>query len=278
MCSVSRRRLVLQNTVSGLPPLQFMQCAEKSNKMLESIVGNLTMIPQVLIVDDDPIVIEVLHTYLFQEGYSVHCVATVEMAKSFISCQTVDLVMLDIRLIGCLALTRELRAHSEVGIILITGLNDEHDRIVGLECGADDYIITPINPRELVPRIRNLIRRAHHAKIQNPHTHINKPIKKFGDWKLDTGRRRLINKTGGETLLTHSEYRLLNVFLGNSGLTLTRNQLMNQIRNRDLEPNDRSIDVLVARLRRKLLDSSVKPKIIITIHGVGYLFTAAVAI
>jgi two-component system OmpR family response regulator len=237
------------------------------------------MTPRVLIVDDDPLIRELLHAYLSQEGYEVHCAATAELADTFLASQSVDLVMLDIRLPGKdgLTLTRELRVRSEVGIILITGRNDEIDRIVGLECGADDYVIKPLNPRELVSRAKNLIRRVRHAQTPQPVAAIAKPVKQFADWALDTDRRRLIDPTGSETLLTHGEYQLLSVFLRNSGHTLSRDQLMDQIRNREWVPNDRSIDVLVGRLRRKLHDDPAEPQLIITIHGAGYLFTASVA-
>jgi DNA-binding response OmpR family regulator len=166
---------------------------------------------------------------------------------------------------------------SEVGIILITGRFDEIDRIVGLECGADDYVIKPLNPRELVSRAKNLIRRVRHAQTPAPAVAVAKPVKQFADWSLDTDRRRLIDPSGSETLLTHGEYQLLSVFLRNSGHTLSRDQLMDQIRNREWVPNDRSIDVLVGRLRRKLHDDPAEPQLIITIHGAGYLFTASVA-
>ncbi|WP_095077061.1 response regulator [Pseudomonas sp. Irchel s3h17] len=237
------------------------------------------MIPRVLIVDDDPLIRELLQAYLSQEGYDVHCAATAELAETFLASQAVDLVMLDIRLPGKdgLTLTRELRVRSEVGIILITGRNDEIDRIVGLECGADDYVIKPLNPRELVSRAKNLIRRVRHAQIPQPVATVPRPVKQFAAWSLDTDRRRLIDQAGGETLLTHGEYQLLSVFLRNSGHTLSRDQLMDQIRNREWVPTDRSIDVLVGRLRRKLHDDPAEPQLIITIHGAGYLFTASVA-
>ncbi|WP_223461201.1 MULTISPECIES: response regulator [unclassified Pseudomonas] len=237
------------------------------------------MTPRVLIVDDDPLIRDLLHAYLSQEGYDVHCAATAELAETFLASQSVDLVMLDIRLPGKdgLTLTRELRVRSEVGIILITGRFDEIDRIVGLECGADDYVIKPLNPRELVSRAKNLIRRVRHAQTPAPAVAAAKPVKQFADWALDTDRRRLIDPSGSETLLTHGEYQLLSVFLRNSGHTLSRDQLMDQIRNREWVPNDRSIDVLVGRLRRKLHDDPAEPQLIITIHGAGYLFTASVA-
>ncbi len=233
------------------------------------------MSASVLIVDDDPLIRELLQTYLTQEGYQVLCASTAEQAEACLAESPVDLVMLDIRLPGKdgLTLTRELRVRSEVGIILITGRNDEVDRIVGLECGADDYVVKPLNPRELVSRAKNLVRRVRHARQPNAAVSTAQ-LKRFADWMLDSDRRRLIDQDGSETLLTHGEFQLLSVFLRNAGHTLSRDQLMDQIRNREWLPNDRSIDVLVGRLRRKLRDDPAEPQLIITIHGAGYLFTA----
>jgi DNA-binding response OmpR family regulator len=233
------------------------------------------MAPSVLIVDDDPLIRELLESYLAQEGYQVRCASTAEQAEACLAESPVDLVMLDIRLPGKdgLTLTRELRVRSEVGIILITGRNDEVDRIVGLECGADDYVIKPLNPRELVSRAKNLVRRVRHAQ-QPAAAPASAQLKRFAGWMLDSDRRRLIDQDGSEALLTHGEFQLLSVFLRNAGHTLSRDQLMDQIRNREWLPNDRSIDVLVGRLRRKLRDDPAEPQLIITIHGAGYLFTA----
>lgn len=232
------------------------------------------MSASVLIVDDDPLIRELLQSYLAQEGYQVRCASTAEQAEACLAESPVDLVMLDIRLPGKdgLTLTRELRVRSEVGIILITGRNDEVDRIVGLECGADDYVVKPLNPRELVSRAKNLVRRVRHA--QQPAAPAVGQLKRFAGWVLDSDRRRLIDQDRSETLLTHGEFQLLSVFLRNAGHTLSRDQLMDQIRNREWLPNDRSIDVLVGRLRRKLRDDPAEPQLIITIHGAGYLFTA----
>lgn len=239
----------------------------------------MAMVPRVLVVDDDPVIRELLRTYLGDEGYEVFCAADAEQAEVLLAetshlGQPVELVLLDIRLPGKdgLTLTRELRVRSEIGIILITGRNDEIDRIVGLECGADDYVIKPLNPRELVSRTKNLVRRVRHAQAE--HNPVRQVLKQFGDWLLDADRRRIIDSSGEETLLTQGEFQLLSTFLRNSGHTLNRDQLMDQIRNREWLPNDRSIDVLVGRLRRKLRDDPADPQLIITIHGAGYLFTA----
>ncbi|MGV8842663.1 MAG: response regulator [Pseudomonas sp.] len=238
----------------------------------------MTATPRVLIVDDDPVIRELLASYLLRDGYQVHCAETAEQAETSLQEYPVDLVMLDIRLPGKdgLTLTRELRVRSEVGIILITGRDDEIDRIVGLECGADDYVVKPFNPRELVSKAKNLVRRVRHAQALQPQSETRQ-LKYFGDWVLDVDRRRLVAADGSEGLLTQGEFQLLSVLLRNAGHTLSRDQLMDQIRNREWLPNDRSIDVLVGRLRRKLNDDPADPQLIITIHGTGYLFSAVVS-
>lgn len=238
----------------------------------------MTATPCVLIVDDDPVIRELLASYLLRDGYQVHCAETAEQAEARLLESPVDLVMLDIRLPGKdgLTLTRELRVRSEMGIILITGRDDEIDRIVGLECGADDYVVKPFNPRELVSKAKNLVRRVRHAQALQPQAEARQ-LKYFGDWALDVDRRRLVAADGSEGLLTQGEFQLLSVLLRNAGHTLSRDQLMDQIRNREWLPNDRSIDVLVGRLRRKLNDDPADPQLIITIHGAGYLFSAVVS-
>ena len=189
------RRAAVDRPFSTGYSLPLMQQNTLIRKRLRAQAGHPAMTPRVLIVDDDPLIRELLHAYLSQEGYDVHCAATAELAETFLASQAVDLVMLDIRLPGKdgLTLTRELRVRSEVGIILITGRNDEIDRIVGLECGADDYVIKPLNPRELVSRAKNLIRRVRHAQTPQPVAAVAKPVKQFADWALDTDRRRLID-------------------------------------------------------------------------------------
>lgn len=160
-----------------------------------------------------------------------------------------------------------------MGIILITGRNDEIDRIVGLECGADDYVIKPLNPRELVSRAKNLIRRVRHAQASaGPARQAPQAVR-----RLAAGRRPAPpDRPRGQRNPAHPwRIPLLGAFLRNSGHTLSRDQLMDQIRNREWLPSDRSIDVLVGRLRRKLRDDPAEPQLIITIHGAGYLFTAA---
>ncbi|NWB25489.1 winged helix-turn-helix domain-containing protein [Pseudomonas gingeri] len=235
------------------------------------------MMPRVLIVEDDRLVREQWEACLARDGYEVHCVDCAEQAEACMSRLPVALVLLDRQLPGAdsLGLTRQWRERSEVGIILVGEHNDEAERIDGLECGADDYLIRPLNPRELVSRARNLTRRVCHLQPTVPApAQSSEHLKHFADWTLDTDRRRLKACDGSETPLSHGEFQLLNVFIRNGGHTLSRDQLMEQLRNREWLPSDRSIDVLVGRLRRKLHDSPAAPELIITVHGAGYLFTA----
>nr|WP_218169388.1 response regulator transcription factor [Pseudomonas gingeri] len=237
----------------------------------------MKVMPCVLIVEDDRLVREQWQACLSRDGYEVHCVDGVEQAEACLSRLPVALVLLDRQLPGVdsLALTRQWRQRSEVGILLVGEHNDEAERIAGLECGADDCLIKPLNPRELVSRARNLTRRVCRLQSDPPATApANEHLKHFADWTLDTDRRRLKACDGSETLLSHGEFQLLNVFIRNGGHTLSRDQLMEQLRNREWLPSDRSIDVLVGRLRRKLHDSPAAPELIITVHGAGYLFTA----
>ncbi|WP_429531013.1 winged helix-turn-helix domain-containing protein [Pseudomonas frederiksbergensis] len=237
------------------------------------------MMPCVLVVSENPLLRDSLQGFLGGEGYEVHCADSADQADACLVRLPVGLVLLDAHLRGsnALALTRQWRACSEVGIILVGG--DDAERLAGLECGADDYLTQPLASPELLTRARNLLRRVHHAQLlAQPAAQPDAHLKRFADWTLDTDRRRLKGCDGRETLLSHGEFQLLNVFMRNSGHTLSRDQLMDQLRNREWLPNDRSIDVLVGRLRRKLHDDPAQPELIITIHGAGYLFTAGASL
>jgi len=184
------------------------------------------------------------------------------------------LVLLDIRLPGKdgLTLTREIRAHSDIGIILVTSKQEQIDRILGLESGADDYVTKPFDPRELLSRARNLIRRVHIQQSQRKKNHV----RTFEGWKLDLNKRELTSPEAEHTQLSAGEYQLLLAFMEHAGEVMNRDQLMNRIRNREWFPDDRYIDVLVGQLRKKLGERAANAKIIATIHGTGYLFTPEV--
>ena len=230
---------------------------------------------KILVVDDDELTRQVLSSYFENEGYNVLCAATAEDAEELLTVESVDLILLDIRMPGKdgLTLTRELRVTSEIGIILVTGSQDEVDRLIGLECGADEYVTKPFNPREILARAKNLIRRVRlcqQAKLQVNGDYI---LKAFDRWKLNPIRRQLIDEQHSIVQLTEGEFQLLKCLMDHVGKIMSRDQILDQIRNREWVPTDRTVDVLIGRLRRKLADDSAAPRLILTVHGAGYLFT-----
>lgn len=221
------------------------------------------------VVDDDPSIRETLSGFLEAEGYDVRCAADADGLERMMRARSIDLVLLDIRLPGTdgLTLTRTLRERSEIGIILITGRNDKVDRILGLEYGADDYIAKPVDERELLPRVRNLLRRVGHSRAA-----VTAPVIPFGRFTLDMGRRTVADEAGRLIGLTTAEFNLLCLFVRNPQQVLSRERLVGASVNRRWDPLDRTVDTLVRRLRRKLEDDPANPAMITTIHGVGYLF------
>lgn len=221
------------------------------------------------VVDDDPSIRETLAGFLEAEGYEVCCVRDADGLDRLMRTKPLDLVLLDIRLPGRdgLTLTRELREKSEIGIILIAGRNDKVDRIIGLEYGADDYIAKPLDERELLPRVRNLLRRVGHGYL------VNRPSQlKFDRFVLDIGKRSLVDETGRPVSLTTAEFELLYALARNAGQVMSRERLMAATTHRHWDIADRTIDTLVRRLRRKLERDPDRPSLITTVHGVGYLF------
>lgn len=235
----------------------------------------LTSEIKILVVDDSSVTRETLQSYFEEEGYNVEGAETAEAAELRLASDVFDLILLDIRLPGKdgLTLTRELRARSEMGIILVTGKQDEIDRIIGLECGADEYVCKPFNPREILARGKNLIRRVRAQRDVSKPAADESVIRKLGPWQLDTSRRILIKADRSVTQLTEGEFQLLLTLMENEGVPLTRDQLMDHIKNRTWNATDRTIDVLIGRIRRKLSEDPQCPQMIITVHGVGYLFS-----
>lgn len=228
----------------------------------------------ILVVEDEPVTRTKLVGYFENEGYRVSGLASGEEMLALLETQSADLVLLDINLPGedGLFLTRWLRGQSEVGIILVTGRTDEVDRIVGLEMGADDYVTKPFNYRELLARAKNLIRRVVALRdVQKPES-----VKRFAGWAFDLALRRLTSPAGQRVELTRAEYELLAAFVKHPGIVMSRDRLLDNVSHRKWDPNDRTIDVLVRRLRQKLEDDPTAPEFIATAHGEGYLFTAEV--
>jgi len=225
----------------------------------------------ILIVEDDFASRSLLVSYLEQAGYRVSETARADDLASRVDQDEIDLVLLDINLPGKdgLTLTRELRAISKVGIILVTSSGDEIDRIVGLELGADDYVTKPFNPRELLVRAKNLLWRV----MDSRNSGQNQPaIWRFEGWQLDGSKRLLSAPDQHSERLPEGEFKLLQALINSAGNVLSRDQLMDAIHDREWTPNDRSVDVLIGRLRRKLRDNPADPHFILTAHGAGYMF------
>ncbi len=227
----------------------------------------------ILIVEDEPVTRTRLAGYFEAEGYRVSEAENGADMRRIIADDVVDLLLLDINLPGedGLLLAREQRSRSDMGIILVTGRTDEIDRIVGLEIGADDYVTKPFNPRELLARVKNLLRRTSAIPQKDETT-----VKQFADWTFDLSKRCLTTPSGARVKLTRAEYELLAAFVSHPGEVLSRERLSTQLTHRSWEPQDRTIDVLVRRLRRKIEVDSKDPELIITAHGEGYLFVADV--
>lgn len=230
---------------------------------------------KILVVDDDELTRQVLSSYFENEGYEVLCASTAEEAEELLAFGSVELVLLDIKMPGKdgLTLTRELRVNNEIGIILVTGSQDEVDRLIGLECGADEYVTKPFNPREILARAKNLIRRVKLCQQPKPNNSDDYILKGFDLWKLNPVRRQLIDEQQVTVQLTEGEFQLLKCLMEHVGKIMSRDQILDHMRNREWVPTDRTVDVLIGRLRRKLGDDPADPRLILTVHGAGYLFT-----
>lgn len=232
----------------------------------------------ILVVEDDAVTREKLTGYFEREGYRVTAVENGQEMRAVLAEQTVDLVMLDINLPGedGLLLTRELRARSTVGIILVTGRSDAVDRIVGLEMGADDYVTKPFELRELLVRVKNLLWRISLAAAAPSEPAVADDAVRFGPWRFDIPRRQL-SKDGVPVRLTKAEYEVLVAFVAHVGRVLSRERILTLISHRGDGPSDRTIDVLIRRLRGKMEADPRDPQLFVTVHGEGYLFAGEIA-
>ncbi len=234
----------------------------------------------VLIVEDEPVTRLKLTGYFENAGYRVSEAGSGPEMRTMLEHESIDLILLDINLPGedGLALTRELRSHSNIGIILVTGRTDSIDRIVGLEMGADDYVTKPVDLRELLVRVKNLLWRI--SLAQTPVDDIldsegDADGVRFGDWLFDIPRRKLTHR-GKPVKLTKAEYEVLVAFVAYPNRVLSRDRLLGLISHRVDAPSDRTIDVLVRRLRHKIEADPKSPEYFITVHGEGYLFAAEI--
>jgi two-component system OmpR family response regulator len=238
-------------------------------------VGNQQTI---LIVDDEPEVRTLLRTGLENEGFAVLEAADGRQAMALLDRSPISLVTLDLKLGGedGLKVARELRAAKNTPIIMITGKGDAVDRIVGLELGADDYIPKPFLMREVVARVRAVLRRYNSApSAAEPAADAGEGYG-FDGWRVDIPRREVRDPEGQVRELTTAEFNLLALFLQKPGRVLSRDELMDLLKGHDWTPMDRSIDALVARLRKKLEPDSERPMLVKTVRGVGYVFAGTV--
>lgn len=238
-----------------------------------------------LVVDDDPVLRQLLTEYLGEHGLQVRAVGSGQAMRDSLATRQADLVVLDIRLPGedGLSLARELRRTSRVPIVLLTGVNEEADRVMGLELGADDYVTKPFSPRELLARIRAVLRRTQSAAVE-PATAmpqvagIENTLRsyRFAGWELNLRTRRLQSPDGRKLDLTNGEFSLLAAFCAAPGRVHSRDQLLSLSRLHAAEVYDRTIDVQILRLRRKLEADPARPVLIVTERGAGYLFSPEV--
>ena len=237
-----------------------------------------TIQPHILVVDDDPQIRELLQEYLTENALRVSVTSTGEQMATILDNEAIDLVILDLRLTGedGMTIARTLRDKSAIPIIMITGIRDEADRIMGLELGADDYLTKPFSPRELLARIRTVLRRTKGQALTEARQREVRAYR-FVDFELNLRTRRL-TKRAQRVDLTNGEFNLLAALLAAPQRILTRDQLLEASRVYDNEVYDRSIDVQVLRLRRKIEADPAQPQFIMTERGVGYSFSCAVEI
>jgi len=236
-------------------------------------------VSKILIVDDEEEICKFLRDYLVNHGYEVYTANHGDGMRSVMEKHPVDLVILDLMMPGedGLTLTRYLRDTSEVAIIILTGKDEDVDRIVGLEMGADDYINKPFNARELLARVKTVLRRTAGGDAPAPHANGNQiSLTQFAGWRFDKISRKLTDPEGEEVPLTTMEFNLLSTFTDNPNEVLDRDQLLEKLQNRSWEPYDRSIDVLVGRLRSKIERDPKKPQLIKTVRGAGYVLATTV--
>ena len=226
----------------------------------------------ILVVEDDEVTRAKLSGYLEAAGHRVSEAADGEGLWQVLERDPADLILLDINLPGedGLDLTRRIRVRSNVGVILVTGRTDQVDRILGLEIGADDYVTKPFNSRELLARVKALLRRTASGGLPDS------PLRRFAGWSFNLTARKLLTPDGRSLALTRAEFELLRALVEHPGEVMSRDRLLAMVTHRSWEPSDRTIDVLVRRLRQKIEADPSAPDIIVTAHGEGYIFALPV--
>uniref|UniRef100_D5WZK0 Two component transcriptional regulator, winged helix family n=1 Tax=Thiomonas intermedia (strain K12) TaxID=75379 RepID=D5WZK0_THIK1 len=230
----------------------------------------------ILIVDDDGEIRNLLSAYLQKNGLRVTAVGDGKAMERALVAARIDLIVLDLMLPGDdgLTLCRQLRAKSDIPVLMLTARSDETDRVVGLEMGADDYLTKPFSARELLARIKVILRRARSLPVNFQPEDLREAH--FAGWTLNTLHRHLISPAGVVVTLSGAEYRLLRIFLSHPNRVLNRDQLVDLTQGREADPLDRSIDVQVSRLRQRLGDDPRDPVLIKTVRGMGYVLSVPV--
>jgi len=244
--------------------------------MLDGMTAS-TSTPHVVAVDDDPSIRQLITNYLVDHDFRVSAVTSERELRSVLDRDPANLVVLDLRLgrEDGLQIARVLRQETKLPIIILTGMREEADRVMGLELGADDYLTKPFSPRELLARIRALLRRAKmHESVSEAVAHVR--LYRFEGWELNVKLRRLRAPEGDTITLRNAEFNLLLAFVASPQRVLSRERLLELSRLHNAEVYDRSIDVLVGRLRRKIEIDPRNPNVILTERGVGYIFRPAV--
>jgi DNA-binding response OmpR family regulator len=238
---------------------------------------NPTATPHILIIDDDPAVCDLVIEYLGNHDMRVSTGASGREMLEMIDREPIDLVLLDLRLPGedGMQLARTLRERATVPIILLTGRNEEADRVMGLELGADDYVTKPFSPRELLARVRAVLRR-YQVQLTLPERDNTRRAFRFSGWELNLRTRRLMSPAGAPLELSNGEFSLLSAFCRAPQRVLSREQLLLMSRLHEAEVYDRTIDVQIGRLRRKIEVDSTNPQLIITVRGAGYRLASEV--
>ncbi|OSQ37986.1 response regulator [Thalassospira mesophila] len=233
--------------------------------------------PHILVVDDDQEIQKLLKKFLMQHGYRMTTVSDGTEMRKALRDWKIDLLILDIMLPGedGFALCRDVRRTSKIPIIMLTAVGEDTDRILGLELGADDYLTKPFNPRELLARIRAIFRRAETGTSEIVENSSEKV--RFGNWVLNLGSRELRDDDDVVVHLSTGEFSLLRALVKHNKRPLSRDQLVDIVRGQSSIPFDRSIDIQISRLRRKIEKDAKNPKLIKTVRGIGYQFCADVA-
>ena len=239
----------------------------------------MTSATHIAIVDDEPDITSLLANYLQGHGYRVTPLHSGRALMATMAADAPALVLLDLGLPGedGFTIARQLREHWRCGLVIVTGRGDAVDKVVGLEVGADDYVTKPFDLRELLARIKAVLRRITPADAPAPAAATPRRDRfRFAAWELDIAARRLSDASGRETALTAGEFDLLSAFARHPGRVLSRDFLLEQTRGRDAAPFDRTIDVQIGRLRKKLEADPEDPQLIKSVRGAGYILVAAV--